>query len=225
MLKRYNKTFKKLQKKRIFDKTIITFLLWLNFKHFSLKTTYYLFFYRTFFIKFRFFKKLRRVFRKWLKRRRLKIFFFCHPNFLVHSKFKNARMGKGKGAPQYWIYKANPYKPLESSAMGFLSKTWREEVVIQFWAKWQFCYFDLWRLCQQSTHSCHSFLLRSQQSKQPCPSMAKRPSNMGDAEQIQVGKRGVQNWGRLFAMVVFGNSDSQEITRTKLRTTLLTPYS
>jgi len=27
MLKRYNKTFKKLQKKRIFDKTIITFLL------------------------------------------------------------------------------------------------------------------------------------------------------------------------------------------------------
>ena len=132
MLKRYTRTFKKLQKKRIFDKTIITFLLWLNFKHFSLKTTYYLFFYRTFFIKFRFFKKLRRVFRKWLKRRRLKIFFFCHPNFLVHSKFKNARMGKGKGAPQYWIYKANPYKPL--AIVGLFGKA-RVLAIVSFFKK------------------------------------------------------------------------------------------
>jgi len=63
------------------------------------KKIFFLFFYRTIFIKMKFFKKFRKKFKKKFKKKRLFFEFFCKPNFLIHEKFKNSRMGKGKGSP------------------------------------------------------------------------------------------------------------------------------
>lgn len=99
MLKKYTKYFTKLHKKRIFNKTIFTFNYISNINIFKKKPLIYIYFYKTFFLKFKFFRKLRKLLRKKLKKKYLKVFFFCKPNFLIHEKFKNARMGKGKGSP------------------------------------------------------------------------------------------------------------------------------
>lgn len=99
MLKRYKIQYKKLQKKRIFDKTIIFFQNFLLNSNEFFQKLFFLYFYRTTLIKLKFVKKFKKRFRKPLKRKHLRLYFFCKPNYLVHQKFKNARMGKGKGSP------------------------------------------------------------------------------------------------------------------------------
>lgn len=111
MLKRYSNVYKKMQKKRVKDTTIVAFNLWVEHKSSFFKRSIFFFFYRTLFIKLKFFKRLRRKFRKTFKRRRQSFLFFCKPNFLIHEKFKNSRMGKGKGSPLHWVYKPEVSKP------------------------------------------------------------------------------------------------------------------
>lgn len=111
MLKKYTKYYTKLHKKRIFNKTIITFNYINSINIFKKKPLLYVYFYRTFFIKFKFFRKLRKLLKKKLKRKYFKVFFFCKPNFLIHEKFKNARMGKGKGSPTIWVLIPNVTTP------------------------------------------------------------------------------------------------------------------
>ena len=111
MLKKYTKYFTKLHKKRIFNKTIFTFNYISNINIFKKKPLIYIYFYKTFFLKFKFFRKLRKLLRKKLKKKYLKVFFFCKPNFLIHEKFKNARMGKGKGSPTIWVFLPNTTTP------------------------------------------------------------------------------------------------------------------
>lgn len=111
MLKRYSVVYKKMQKKRVTDVTVFAFNLWAEYKSSFFKRSVFFFFYRTLFIKLKFFKRLRRKFRKTFKRRRQSFMFFCKPNFLIHEKFKNSRMGKGKGSPLHWIYKPEVTKP------------------------------------------------------------------------------------------------------------------
>lgn len=111
MLKRYKIKYKKMQKKRVFDQSIFFFNLWLLEKNTFFKHVFAFFFTRTLFIKLKFFKKFKRKFRKKLRKKRLAVLFFCKPNFLIHEKFKNARMGKGKGAPGHWVYKPVVDKP------------------------------------------------------------------------------------------------------------------
>ncbi len=108
-----------MQKNRVLHQGLLTFLRWGDIKDSCKNTMYYIYFYKTLFIKFKFFKKLRRTFRKWLKKRRLRIYFFCKPNFLIHKKFKNARMGKGKGSPQFWVYKPILNRPM--AILGLMS--------------------------------------------------------------------------------------------------------
>lgn len=99
MLKKYTKSFTKLHKKRIFNKSILTFNYINNINFLKKKKNIYIYFYKTFFIKFKFFRKLRKLLKKKLKKKYIQVYFFCKPNFLIHEKFKNARMGKGKGSP------------------------------------------------------------------------------------------------------------------------------
>lgn len=103
MLKKYTKSFTKLHKKRIFNKSILTFN-YINNINFLKKKNIYIYFYKTFFIKFKFFRKLRKLLKKKLKKKYIQVYFFCKPNFLIHEKFKNARMGKGKGSPTIWVF-------------------------------------------------------------------------------------------------------------------------
>lgn len=112
MLKKYATKYKKMQKRRFTHTSPMTFNLWAEEKERFWPRSVFIFFTRAFFIKLKFFRKLRRKFRKRSKRRRVGIFFFCKPNFLVHEKFKNARMGKGKGSPAYWVYKPKLDKPV-----------------------------------------------------------------------------------------------------------------
>lgn len=111
MLKKYTKYYTKLHKKRIFNKSIITFNYINNINILRRKKIIFIYFYKTFFIKFKFFRKLRKLLKKKLKKKYLQIFFFCKPNFLIHEKFKNARMGKGKGSPTIWIFQPNLTHP------------------------------------------------------------------------------------------------------------------
>lgn len=122
-----------MQKIRTLNTGILTFLKWGFIKDGCFKHTFYVFFYKTFFIKFKFFKKFRRTFRKWLKRKHLFFYFFCKPNFLIHAKFKNARMGKGKGAPQFWVYKPILNKPL--AILGLFSE-YRVQSIVLFLKKY-----------------------------------------------------------------------------------------
>lgn len=111
MLKKYTKYYTKLHKKRIFNKSIITFNYINNINILKKKKIIFLYFYKTFFVKFKFFRKLRKLLKKKLKKKYLQIFFFCKPNFLIHEKFKNARMGKGKGSPTIWVFQPNITNP------------------------------------------------------------------------------------------------------------------
>lgn len=99
MVKRYKLIYKKMQKKRTWDKAVIFFQSWSARTSQFFKYKFYIFFYRTSLIKLKFVKKLKKKFRKPFKRKKLFLLFFCKPNYLVHAKFKNARMGKGKGSP------------------------------------------------------------------------------------------------------------------------------
>ncbi len=99
MLKRYKITYKKLHKKRIFDRTKVFFQSWAGIASSLFNKRFFVFFFRTTIIKLKFVKKFKKRFRKQLRRKALRVLFFCKPNYLVHQKFKNARMGKGKGSP------------------------------------------------------------------------------------------------------------------------------
>lgn len=111
MVKRYRRLYKKMQKQRFYATTFIFFYTWLEYKcsHFIHK--FALFFLRPLFIKLKFFRKFRRRFRKILRRRHLFLMFFCTPNFLIHEKPTNARMGKGKGNPGHWVCKTELHRP------------------------------------------------------------------------------------------------------------------
>ena len=85
--------------------------MWVSEKERYYPRQTFIFFTKAFFLKLKFFRKLRRRFRKQCRRRRLSFLFFCKPNFLVHEKFKNARMGKGKGSPTHWVHKPKLDKP------------------------------------------------------------------------------------------------------------------
>lgn len=111
MLKRYKLFYKKLQKTRTFDKTILFFQDWAARKNNFFTRTYFLYFYRPLFVKLKFVRKFKRRFRKKFRKKKLFFLFFCKPNFLIHEKFKNARMGKGKGSPVMWVYKPRLNKP------------------------------------------------------------------------------------------------------------------
>lgn len=111
MLKKYSTVYKKLQKQRKHDLTSVILNEWSLCKLNDFPKRILIFFIRPYFIKLKFFKKLRRKFRKTFKKRKLSFMFYCKPNFLVHEKFKNARMGKGKGSPVYWVYKPIITKP------------------------------------------------------------------------------------------------------------------
>ena len=100
-----------MQKKRIWDKAIVFFQNWTVRMSLIFKNKFYVFFYRTSLIKLKFVKKFKKRFRKPFRRKRLFLLFFCKPNYLVHNKFKNARMGKGKGSPVIWVYKPILNKP------------------------------------------------------------------------------------------------------------------
>lgn len=112
MLKRYKIFYKKMQKKRIWDRGIIFFKNWSVRTSQVFKYRFYMFFYRTSLIKLKFVKKFKKRFRKPFRRKKLFLLFFCKPNYLVHAKFKNARMGKGKGSPTIWVYKPVLSKPV-----------------------------------------------------------------------------------------------------------------
>lgn len=111
MLKKYTKSFTKLHKKRIFNKSILTFNYINNINFLKKKKNIYIYFYKTFFVKFKFFRKLRKLLKKKLKKKYIQVYFFCKPNFLIHEKFKNARMGKGKGSPTIWVFQPNITHP------------------------------------------------------------------------------------------------------------------
>jgi len=111
MLKKYTKSFAKLHKKRIFNKSILTFNYINNINFLKKKKYIYIYFYKTFFIKFKFFRKLRKLLKKKLKKKYIQVYFFCKPNFLIHEKFKNARMGKGKGSPTIWVFQPHITHP------------------------------------------------------------------------------------------------------------------
>lgn len=100
-----------MQKKRIFDQTIFFFNFWLRNHSSHFTQTVAFFFTRPIFIKLKFFKKFRRKFRKFLRKKKAFVYFFCKANFLIHEKYKNARMGKGKGSPLKWVYKPVLSKP------------------------------------------------------------------------------------------------------------------
>ena len=112
MLKRYKILYKKMQKKRIWNRSIIFFQNWSVRTLLMFKYRFFIYFYRTSLIKLKFVKKFKKRFRKPLRRKKLFLLFFCKPNYLVHSKFKNARMGKGKGSPVIWVYKPSVSKPV-----------------------------------------------------------------------------------------------------------------
>lgn len=112
MLKKYATKYKKMHKRRYTHESVFTFNMWRELKETYYPRSIFIYFTRAFFIKLKFFRKFRRKFRKQCKRRRLSFLFFCKPNFLIHEKFKNARMGKGKGSPTHWIYKPNLSKPI-----------------------------------------------------------------------------------------------------------------
>lgn len=111
MLKKYATVYKKMQKNRVRDVSVIAFNMWSEYRVSFFKRSVFFFFYRPLFIKLKFFKRLRRKFRKVFKRRKQSFLFFCKPNFLIHEKFKNSRMGKGKGSPLHWVYKPCLSKP------------------------------------------------------------------------------------------------------------------
>lgn len=111
MLKRYKVFYKKLQKKRTFDKAIIFFQNWSSLKLNLYTRLYFLYFFRPLFIKLKFVRRFKRRFRKKFRKKKLFFLFFCKPNFLIHEKFKNSRMGKGKGSPVAWVYKPRLNKP------------------------------------------------------------------------------------------------------------------
>lgn len=111
MLKRYKLVYKKLQTKRLCSTTNIFFNNWLNLTGHIFIHSFFLFFYQTTLIKLKFVKKFKKRFRKQLKKKALFLLFFCKPNYLIHQKFKNARMGKGKGTPLIWVYKPILNKP------------------------------------------------------------------------------------------------------------------
>jgi hypothetical protein len=100
-----------MQKKRIFFKTLIFFQIWNEYHIDFYKKVFFLYFYRTIFIKLKFFRRFRKKFKKKFKKKKLIFEFFCKPNFLIHEKFKNARMGKGKGSPVMWVYRPHLNKP------------------------------------------------------------------------------------------------------------------
>lgn len=112
MLKRYKVQYKKMQKRRIWNKAIIFFQTWSLRMSTAFKFRFFIFFYRTSLIKLKFVKKFKKRFRKPFRRKKLFLLFFCKPNYLVHNKFKNARMGKGKGSPVIWVYKPILTKPV-----------------------------------------------------------------------------------------------------------------
>lgn len=91
--------YKKMQKRRIARRAVIFFQEWVIKASLFFTYKFFAFFYRTSMIRLKFVKKFKKRFRKPLRRKRLFLLFFCKPNYLVHQKFKNARMGKGKGSP------------------------------------------------------------------------------------------------------------------------------
>lgn len=111
MLKRYSATYKRMQKIRTRSTSCVSFNFWIDQKCAFFKRSAFIYIYSTAFIKLKFFKKLRKKFRKTFKRRKQSFMFFCKPNFLIHEKFKNSRMGKGKGSPTHWVYKPDVSKP------------------------------------------------------------------------------------------------------------------
>lgn len=100
-----------MQKRRVWNKAIVFFQTWSIKMASVFKLKFFIFFYRTSLIKLKFVKKFKKRFRKPFRRKRLFLLFFCKPNYLVHNKFKNARMGKGKGSPVIWVYKPVLNKP------------------------------------------------------------------------------------------------------------------
>lgn len=111
MVKKYKLKFKKHFKQRIISLTLINFNFWIFQKQYILNQKVFFFFYKTLFVKFKFFRKFKKTFRKKFKKHNFHFLFFCKPNFLIHEKFKNSRMGKGKGSPKMWIYKPMLHKP------------------------------------------------------------------------------------------------------------------
>lgn len=111
MLKRYTKVYKRMQKRRSHTTTFILFDQWLIRSCDYYKHVFGLFFIRPIWVRLKFIRRFKRRFRKLFKRRRLFLLFFCKPNFLVHAKHKNARMGKGKGSPGHWVYKSELHRP------------------------------------------------------------------------------------------------------------------
>lgn len=111
MLKRYNTKFKKMQKLRISSNSCVTFNEWSFLKWGSWVPNVCFFFKKQSLIKLKFFKKFKRKYRKRFKKKSLKFYFYCKPNFLIHEKFINSRMGKGKGSPLFWVYKPKLSKP------------------------------------------------------------------------------------------------------------------
>lgn len=100
-----------MQKQRFTSITFLFFNNWLERTFIHYKHQFAIFFLRPFFIKLKFFRRFKKKFRKLFKRRHLFFLFFCTPNFLIHEKPTNARMGKGKGLPGHWVYKAELHKP------------------------------------------------------------------------------------------------------------------
>lgn len=101
-----------MQKKRTACKAVVFFQTWLTKAALFFTYRFFVFFYRTSLIKLKFVKKFKKRFRKPLRRKHLFLLFFCKPNYLVHQKFKNARMGKGKGAPVIWVYRPVLNRPV-----------------------------------------------------------------------------------------------------------------
>jgi hypothetical protein len=101
-----------MQKRRSGARTLVFFNNWLTKTATFFKFKFFVFFYRTSLVKLKFVKKFKKRFRKPLRRKRLFLLFFCKPNYLVHQKFKNARMGKGKGSPVVWVYRPVLGKPV-----------------------------------------------------------------------------------------------------------------
>ena len=71
MLKRYKKKYKKMQKQRRFDKTILFFQNWTEKKSIFFKYLFFIFIYKTLSIKLKFVKKFKKRFRKRLKKKKI----------------------------------------------------------------------------------------------------------------------------------------------------------
>jgi ribosomal protein L16/L10AE len=60
----------------------------------------------------RFIAFFRKIFRKWIKKRKIRLWFNITLNKTITNKAKNSRMGKGVGTLNRFAFNCNPHKPI-----------------------------------------------------------------------------------------------------------------